>query len=250
MRRHVARYISRVSEYLSYGARAVAAGVPLWQLRTIRRAANVVAALPLLAPDARIVDVGANDGEWGSACARLFPLGRIVSFEPVPRYCAEAMRKAQQFSNWEVVNVGVGDTTGLVPIEVRGRCSSMKGVAGEAYAEWTAATPPQTGVETVRVDTLDRLLAERRFYPVDLLKVDAEGYEREILNGARETLKQTRQVLIEVRFYELFKGGPLFEEVHEILTANGFMLNHLKPCRGTCLWADATYSAALPPHDR
>ena len=77
---------------------------------------------------------------------------------------------------------------------------------------------------------------------MDLLKIDAEGYEREILVGASNTLKHTKQILIEVRFYELFEGGPSFWEVHEMLGAQGFALMHLKPCKGQCLWADATYA--------
>jgi hypothetical protein len=128
---------------------------------------------------------------------------------------------------------------------VQGERSSIKELAGGEFPEWVEGNRPSLGSETVNVDTLDRVLAERQFHPVDLLKIDAEGYEREILRGARETLKHTRQVLIEVRFYELFKGGPLFEEIHEVLTGAGFSLMHLKPCKGTCLWADATY-ARLP----
>jgi FkbM family methyltransferase len=237
-----ARSLYRLSEYVNYGALAYAAGVPITQLPLLRRAPNLIPALPGCHPEARIVDVGAHRGEWGEVCARLFPRGRILSIEPVADHYRDVLRRTERVRNWEVLNVGVGDTFGRMAIDVRGERSSMKELQGGEFPEWAVGNRPSTGTEMVNVDTLDSLLAERRFYPVDLLKIDAEGYEREILRGAGETLKQTRHVLIEVRFYELFKGGPLFQEIHDLLAAAGFALIHLKPCKGTCLWADATYA--------
>ena len=242
---NAARYLHRLSEYLTHGAAALAAGVPIARLPSLRRAPNLIPALPGCNPAARIVDVGAHRGEWGEVCARLFPRGHILSFEPVAEHYRDAARRAEPFRNWDVLNVGVGDTSGRIAMDVRGERSSMKELAGEEFPDWAEGSRPSMGSELVTVDTLDRILAERRFHPVDLLEIDAEGYEREILRGARETLRHTRQVLIEVRFYELFKGGPLFPEIHELLSAAGFALIHLKPCKGTCLWADATY-ARLP----
>jgi FkbM family methyltransferase len=238
------RGLRRLSEYLGYGALALGAGVPPAQLPTVRRAVNLIDALgrmDLTAP-VRIVDVGANRGEWGAVCAKLFRRGEILSFEPVGEYHQAAARLAAGFRNWQVLRMAVGEGPGRVPIEVRGERSSFKRLGGLDFADWAESTPASGGVETVEVDSLDRILGQREFYPVDLLKIDAEGYEREILRGATETLDRTRQVLIEVRFYELFEGGPLFHEVHEMLTAHRFVLEHLKPCKGTCLWADATYA--------
>jgi FkbM family methyltransferase len=231
-----------LSEYFSYGASALAAGVSITRLPSLRRAPNLIAALPRCRPEARVVDVGAHRGQWGEVCAGLFPKGRILSFEPVTEHYRDAARLAERFQNWEVRNVAVGEIPGSVSIHVQGDRSSVMELAGAEFSDWAVGNGPSLGTEIVNVETLDSLLAERGFYPVDLLKIDAEGYEREILLGARETLKQTHHVLIEVRFYELFKGGPLFQEIHDLLAAAGFTLIHLKPCKGTCLWADATYA--------
>ena len=238
-----AQYVSRLSNYLYCCTRAFEAGVPFRQLPTIRYAPNLLAALPRLGDRPRIVDVGAHRGEWGEVCARLFPRGQVLSVEPVPAFFYEAERRSHGFRNWRVLNAGAGDAAGVLPMDVRGQRSSMRVIAGHQYLDWTEATPPSNGVEMVRVDTLDRLLAEHGLNSIDLLKIDTEGYEREILIGAPETLARTRQILIEVRFYELFERAPLFNEIHERLSHQGFLLMHLKPCTGTCLWADATYVA-------
>ena len=128
-----------------------------------------------------------------------------------------------------------------MPMEVRGQRSSLKRLAGESFPDWIEGNTPLERVETVAVGTLDRVVEEEAFLPVDLLKIDAEGFEKEILLGAEKTLKNTKQVLIEVRFYQLFESGSSFFEVHEILGAFGFVLMHLKACQGQCVWADALY---------
>lgn len=239
-------WLSRMAEYAHHGARALEAGVPVWRLPTIRSAVNLIDALSranLRAP-ARIVDVGAHRGEWAVACAKLFPKARILSLEPVPEYYRDAASRASRFPQWEVLCKAAGRERATRLIDVRGPRSSLTRIAGEKFPEWASSTDASEGGQQVDLETLDELLAQRDFYPVDLLKIDAEGFEREILLGASETLRHTRQIIIEVRFYELFEGGPLFWEVHETLGAHGFVLRHLKPCKGTCLWADATYARA------
>ncbi len=240
------KWLRRLAEYAYYGTRALEVGVPVWRLPIIRNVVNLIDALsrmPVNMP-MRIVDVGAHRGEWAVACAKLFPRARILSLEPVPEYYREAAGRASRFPQWEVLCTAAGQERGTRLIDVRGLRSSFRRVAGEQFPEWASSTDASQGGQQVDVETLDELLVQREFYPVDLLKIDAEGFEREILLGANDTLRHTRQVLIEVRFYELFEGGPLFWEVHEMLGAHGFVLMHLRPCKGTCLWADATYAKA------
>jgi FkbM family methyltransferase len=243
MKRRV-KWLSRVAEYAYYGTHALDVGVPVWRLPAMRNAVNLIDALSRvhLGAPVRIVDVGAYRGEWAAACAKLFPKAHILSLEPVPEYYRKAASRASRFPRWEVLCKAAGPERGTRVIDVRGLRSSFKRITGEQFPEWASSTDASEGGRRVDVEPLDELLAQRNFYPVDLLKIDAEGFEREILLGASDTLRRTRQIIIEVRFYELFEGGPLFWEVHELLGAHGFVLRHLKPCKGICLWADATYA--------
>ena len=238
------KWLGRLAEYGYYATLALEAGVPPRLLPTLRSAANLINALSRmdLKSPVRIVDIGAHRGEWAMVCAKLFPKAEILSLEPVPEYFRNARARASRFPRWQVVCAAAGRERGTLPLEVRGQRSSLKRIAGAEFAEWVSGTTPSEGIQSVEVDTLDALLGRQGFSPVDLLKIDAEGYEREILVGASNTLKHTKQILIEVRFYELFEGGPSFWEVHEMLGAQGFALMHLKPCKGQCLWADATYA--------
>jgi len=79
---------------------------------------------------------------------------------------------------------------------------------------------PRKG-ETRHLRTLDSLL--NRVGRPCFLKIDAQGYELEILQGAAETLQQTDAVLLEVALIEINEGAPLLHEVISFMHCAGFV---------------------------
>jgi hypothetical protein len=80
------------------------------------------------------------------------------------------------------------------------------------------------GVEEVDVTTLDDFLAANGVSAVDLLKIDAEGYDLEVLKGAEQTLSagRVRVVMAEVGFHPGDDRHPLFDDVRDMLVDYGF----------------------------
>jgi hypothetical protein len=78
---------------------------------------------------------------------------------------------------------------------------------------------------TVKVVTLDEICAKTREHS-DLVKVDAQGFELEILNGATRLLIDGRPPLLylEVSFVRLYDGQPLFDDVYRWLFLRGYRL--------------------------
>jgi len=99
--------------------------------------------------------------------------------------------------------------------------------------------------DKVPIRTLDSFAQE--YFPTgaDFLKLDAQGYELEILWGSVETLKSVVLVQAEVEFNPLYQGQPLFGEVDAFLRAQGFELWDFRQIthygRGQLYWADAYY---------
>ena len=62
-------------------------------------------------------------------------------------------------------------------------------------AEWT---PSHVGTETVEISTVDRVMEQEGIPFVHFLKIDTEGYEREVLAGAEGALRDSRIALIQV----------------------------------------------------
>ena len=75
--------------------------------------------------------------------------------------------------------------------------------------------------EARRLRTLDSLLEDVR--PPGLLKIDAQGYELEILRGASRVLPAFEAVLLEIAVIEINEGAPLLHEVIAFMKSLGFV---------------------------
>ncbi len=84
--------------------------------------------------------------------------------------------------------------------------------------------------------TLDGLLAEIDFAPVDVLVVDVQGAELLVLRGASATLAQAKALVCEVSTLPLYEGGVLFPELREHLAGYGFLPMSLPPRHGDMLF--------------
>jgi len=91
-----------------------------------------------------------------------------------------------------------------------------------------------------RLDTLLAALPE-----ISLLKIDVQGYEKEVLSGAAETLRKTKFLLIELNYMPQYVGGSWLAEIHELLAGkHGFVLvDATKPLRlnGRASMSDGLY---------
>ena len=153
------------------------------------------AVLGFLQPGSVVIDVGANLGEWTVPFARAVgPTGRVVAVEPAPRSAAalastlavNALRQA------EIVRCAIGDHDGTadfaVPVVTSARTDTGTARIG----------PASTGYDALRVPLrrLDSLAAERNLARLDLVKIDVEGHERRVLDGAASILDRFRPVLV------------------------------------------------------
>lgn len=133
----------------------------------------------LLKPGMLAVDVGANIGYWTLfLCSCVGATGHVVAYEPspenVPELEANVARNA--LSHVTIRPVAVGARAGVV--------SFLGGING-------GVADDDSGPHTCQMTSLDELLDRR----VDFLKVDVEGYEGAVLDGARELLMSQRPVL-------------------------------------------------------
>jgi FkbM family methyltransferase len=91
--------------------------------------------------------------------------------------------------------------------------------------------------EKVAVETLDGVVPSQDY---DEMVIDVQGYELEVLKGARKTLPQIQRLVCEVNLDEVYEGCALVDEVDAFLDEHGFRRTALDlHARGGC--GDATY---------
>ncbi len=139
-----------------------------------------------------VVDVGANIGEWALQMAdAVGPTGRVIAVEPVP-HLAAALRKSALANNMRQLSVSavaLSDTAGQAEFSVE-RANTGGSRLGRHGHDAGACEHI-----TVRVATLDELLARSGAGRVDFIKVDVEGFELEVLRGARGALARDRPAM-------------------------------------------------------
>lgn len=189
----------------------------------------------LLAPGMTFIDIGANCGTYTIfGAGKVGPQGRVIAIEAAPRIAAllyESVVMNGFDGHCEVLRCAAGAQAGRVVLHQfanrQGGNTMLPHIAQRAI-ERQGDT-----VTTVEIEcrTLDAVIAERSIDRVDLLKIDVEGFEREVLLGARETLRRFRPKLIVEWHNAFFDGRPeAARALYELLTAElGYRLHRIEP---------------------
>jgi FkbM family methyltransferase len=145
-----------------------------------------------LKPGMNVVDIGGNLGYYALLEAQMVgDAGRVIAIEPVAANFAQLSKnvEANGYRNILLHNVAIGSSNGTVPMYL-----SKK-------SNWHSLHPVpwETREITVRVSTLDALLAQHELPSVDLVRMDLEGYEVEVIRGMAETIKNySPRLLVEL----------------------------------------------------
>lgn len=171
-----------------------------------------------------VLDVGANVGQYAGYLREAGYAGRIVSFEPLADAHAALARRAAGDAGWTVApRMALGATQGEIEINV----SNDRDMSSllELRPEILAASPTSRTVarEKVRLTTLDAVFADyARAGDRVLLKIDTQGYERQVLDGAERTLPRLAGIQLELSLIPLYAGETTWLAMIERLAAHGF----------------------------
>jgi len=196
---------------------------PYWLYRNERDDAALKAVMTsVLREDSCCLDIGANVGEILREMIRLAPGGQHIAFEPLQDH---AERLAMEFPSVDVRNVALSDRNGEAQFMRRplSAISSLETVPeGEDPEKWRGPITDDAQRVTVAVRRLDDELPSG-FVPT-LLKVDVEGVEHALFEGARETLSSHRPVVAVEHGIGATHHGYEAGGIHDILTSCGLRI--------------------------
>jgi len=197
-----------------------------------------------------ILDVGANIGQYGSGIQASGFHGRIISCEPLPDAYAQLEHRAARSPLWTALRTAVGAENGTVEVNVS--ANSYSSSVLQLTNACLEAAPKSRVVSTVQapLTTVQDLVATQDITPRRaLLKVDTQGYEAAVLDGAGDELKEFAAVQLELSLVALYEGQALFYELDERLRKTGFELFSVEsgfcdPTSGRMLQCDGLYIRA------
>jgi FkbM family methyltransferase len=175
-----------------------------------------------------IFDIGANTGQTAVRFARRFPDARIFSFEPDPQAFAALETNVASYPGVHTINAAVGDRDGKASFRINAEntTNSFLPTAEEAPRYWAAESFRLQELVEVEVRSLDAFCADDGIDAVDLLKIDAQGYELRIFDGARRLLsrKAITCIYAELLFVPFYEGQAFYHQVCGRLAEHGYRL--------------------------
>jgi FkbM family methyltransferase len=176
----------------------------------------------LAKPDAikTIFDVGAHEGQTAILLSRRFPQAKIYSFEPLSATFHKLQQNTAALENVTCENCALGREKQMIDLYPK-NYSQQNSLLPELNQPSTGAPPERiqihTADETLRLKTIDHL---------NLLKTDTEGFDLEVIAGAKSALSEAQidMIVAEVGFHPERRHHTYLPDVQSYLFRHGYEL--------------------------
>jgi FkbM family methyltransferase len=177
-----------------------------------------------------VLDVGANSGIYGKEIRECGYRGKIVSFEPLPDAYEALKIVSLSDANWTTLNLALGSAEKTLPLNVsKNSWSSSFLEMSEAHLIGAPNAKYVRSVES-HITRLDAIFShivssQDRIH----LKIDTQGYEYEVLEGAKDVLSEISTVQLELSFVPMYKNEMLALPMLEHLQKTGLEIISIEP---------------------
>lgn len=173
--------------------------------------------------DSVCVDVGCHAGSMLRQMLGHAPQGRHLAFEPLPDFFAKLQRDFND-SRIRLFQLALSNEEGSVSFQHAVENPAYSGLRRRQYKRENEVVREIT----VKTRKLDNVLADEGVDALDFVKIDVEGAERLVLEGARESIARFKPVIV----FECGLGGADFyqttpEAIYKLLAGCGLKLSCL-----------------------
>ena len=233
-------FIQSIANRAGYQIRRIDRGVDLHDAASEQRR--------LLQPPVRtIFEVGAADGRDSAQYASWYPEADVYAFEPVPQSFEKLMEHARAHPRLHGFQCAMSSSRGRARFNLGNwvdASSLLKArVTGATFDAYQASS---RAIE-VETDTIDDFCVRHEITHIDLLKMDTQGAELLVFEGAERMLASGAIGIIytEMQFAELYEGAALADQIIGKLGRHGYHLHNIYDPhhnhRGELCWSDAIF---------
>lgn len=179
-----------------------------------------------------VFDVGANVGQWTTSLLEIAKSagGYIHCFEPSPATFSKlqsAMARYRLEEKVFCINAGLSDLKGTRDLYIKEGGSGINSFYNRRL-EGLGISYDES--ETVQVTTVDTYCREESISHIDYLKIDVEGHELAVLQGATEMLKKQAIYYIQFEYGGCWiDSRTLFLDMYDYLTSFGYIVGKIMP---------------------
>jgi FkbM family methyltransferase len=182
-----------------------------------------------------VIDVGAHRGEYGGLLRQAGYTGRIVSFEPVGENFLQLQETSAKDDAWYTHHMALGDADERLEINVNVGTETSSFLKPSSYGQEKFRGKLGTNkTEKVEVRLLDSVIKECISgikQPRVFLKIDAQGYDMKVIQGAEKSLPMIAGLQMELAVQRIYEGMLDYRECIEQLNRMGYLLSAVFPVR-------------------
>jgi len=169
-----------------------------------------------------IFDVGANLGQTAIKFSNEFPNAKIHSFEPISSTYNKLVQNTKDYSNVICNNFALGNEVGETEISIFDeKDSGLNSLVGS-----NMNNKQDSKKEIIKISTIDEYLKANNIQNIDLLKIDTEGFEINVMNGAINAFKNNnvKLIFLEVGLdNKINKRHQYFVDIQSYLSEQNFV---------------------------
>lgn len=167
----------------------------------------------VIEPGMRVFDIGANIGEWTTKVLHAFPTVQVYAFEPIP-VIFNTLRHNVSSGNCNFFNIAFSNMQGK-------HAFKYNVIRPELSGFFERPSSVREIPETIQVvtDTLDNFCKKHAIESIDFLKIDTEGAEVAILQGAVQLLRNHKIQYVQFEYGGTYSDAyTTLQEAYSLLT--------------------------------
>lgn len=178
-----------------------------------------------------VLDVGANEGQFGAKLREMRFAGDIHSFEPIKETFSLLQARATGDARWHCHNIALGRSPGTLTMNVSEFSTFSSALKANAFGTGRFHDLRQIREEEVTVSTVDRFMAERsvaRNARV-FLKMDTQGFDLDVFEGGAASVDRICGLLSELSLQPIYDGMVRYPTALAAYEGKGFSVSGLYP---------------------
>ena len=179
-----------------------------------------------------IFDVGGNEGESIDFFLNLFENPTIYSFEPEMSSFQKLVKKYKNDKAINLFNLAFGNKKEELKLKINIKSSTSTfseiNTRSKYYNLKSLILKPSKndiflGEENVQVEKIDNFFDQKKIDNIHILKIDTEGFELNVIEGAKKTLQKTKIIIIEFQLNDMYLNYDP-KKIDNFLILNNFVL--------------------------
>ena len=172
-----------------------------------------------------VIDIGANEGQFAKKIIEHGYQKEIVSFEPMKSAFIMLEKSLKRSTLWKAVNLGFGKENSFEFLNISK--NSVSSSIAQVLETSTNVEPDTKFVsrEKIELISLNEYLSKNEYKDKKIfVKIDTQGYEKNIILGAEKVKDKIKGFLVELSIVKLYSSEASFNEMIDLLNKLGFEL--------------------------